>query len=173
MSNYIIKVVEHDFLRARWSEIEALVRREFQDKNFNDNKFNVERPLWHINEGIKGNLGKEIKHVLVLDLEEKEIVAGAFCIPTYRGKEGSSCDIGWFLSSSKLSKIQKMRVLDKIFDKVHQTIKNAGFEEIITNMGTEEGAKYLARRQGYVHQPEGEKTNRWVKKLEEFVNEQE
>jgi len=32
-------VVEHDFVQARWSEIEALVRQEFQDSNFNDHKF--------------------------------------------------------------------------------------------------------------------------------------
>ena len=48
---------------------------------------------------------------------------------------------------------------------MHETVKNAGFEQVVTNMGTKEGSKYVERRFGYVHQPEGEKTNRWVKKL--------
>jgi len=37
--NFFVEVVEHDFVQARWSEIEALVRQEFQDSNFNDRKF--------------------------------------------------------------------------------------------------------------------------------------
>ncbi len=37
--NFFVEVVEHDFLQARWSEIEALVRQKFQNSNFNDRKF--------------------------------------------------------------------------------------------------------------------------------------
>jgi hypothetical protein len=163
MSKFIVTVVENDFVEARWLEIEALVQYEFQDSNFND-EFTVERPLWHINEGIKGNLGKGIKHVIALNLEN-EIVAGLFCVPTCKNNDQTSCDLGWFFSSGKLSKIQKIKVLDRVFNLVHETVKNAGFEQIVTNMGTAEGAKYAERRWGYVNQPEGEKTNRWVKKL--------
>lgn len=164
MSNLMnIRVVGHGFLKARWPQIEAFVRHEFKESAFNDG-FTVERPLWHINKGIEGELGPGIKHVLAFSSEEK-ILAAAFCIPASKVDDRNSCDIGWFLSSSELSKIRKMKALDQVFEQVHQTVKSAGFERIVTNMGTQEGAKYLGRRQGYVHQPTGEKHNRWVKEL--------
>ncbi|MEA5514140.1 hypothetical protein, partial [Nodularia sp. UHCC 0506] len=148
---------------ARWSEIEALLRYEFKDSDFNDG-FTVERPLWHINEGIKGNLGPGIKHVVAID-PENEIVAAAFCLATCRNNGQSSCDLGWFFASSKLSKIQKIKALDKVFHVAYEIAKNTGFEYLVTNMGTAVGAKYAERRWGCVNQPEGEITNRWVKKL--------
>jgi len=163
MSQYIVEVVENDFVERRWTEVETLVESVFKDSSFNE-KFTVERPLWHIQEGIKGNLGKGIKHVLGLS-SEGDILAGAFCIPTYKEDGQTECDIGWFYASGDLSKIQKIRVLDAIFNTVHQAIKSAGFTRIVTNMGTREGAKYLERRQRYTHQPIGEKTNNWVKIL--------
>lgn len=163
MSEYIVEVVDNDFVKRRWIEVKMLVENVFEDSKFND-KFTVERPLWHIQEGIKGNLGKGIKHVLGLSCEG-DILAGAFCIPTEKEDRQTECDIGWFYASDNLSKIQKIRVLDAIFSTVHQTVKSAGFTRIVTNMGTQEGAKYLERRQSYTYQPIGEKTNNWVKTL--------
>lgn len=120
MLNLTIKVVNHDFLKARWPEIEAFIRYEFQGSEFNDG-FTVEIPLWHISQGIGGSLGQGIKHVLALSDEEK-ILAAAFCIPAFRAGEQDSCDIGWFLSSSELSKIRKMKALDQVFEKVHEMV---------------------------------------------------
>lgn len=163
MAEHTTVVVEHDFLKDRWSEIDTLIRREFQESDFNDG-FTVDRPFWHINKGIDGKLGKGIKHVLAIGSDDK-IVAAAFCIPSYRSPEQDSCDIGWFLSSSTLSRIQKIKVLDDVFSKVHEVTRHAGFKQIVTNMGTQGGAKYLGKRQKYIHIPEGEKVNRWVKEL--------
>lgn len=163
MTGLVIKVVDHDFLKARWPEVEAFIRYEFRDSGFNDG-FTVDRPLWHIHQGLDGHLGAGIKHVLALSEEEK-LLAAAFCIPALQEDNQNSCDIGWFLASSDLSKIKKVKALDQVFDAVHGTVKGAGFERIVTNMGTAEGAKYLGRRQGYVYQPTEEKNNRWVKKL--------
>lgn len=165
MLNVKVRLVDHDFVSARWPEVEAFIRHEFKDSRFNDG-FTVERPLWHITKGIEGGLGDGIKHVMAFSPEEK-ILAAAFCIPASREDDQESCDIGWFLSSSELSMVKKMKVLDQVFDKVHDTIKDAGFDRIITNMGTEEGAKYLGRRQGYNYQPIDDKKNRWVKELHE------
>lgn len=165
MLNFKILVVEHGFIKDRWPDVDSFVKHEFQDSNFNDG-FTVDRPFWHIQKGLDGKLGPGIKHVLALDPEET-ILAAAFCIPTHKGDGENSCDIGWFLSSSELSRVQKVRVLDQVFDKVHEVTKAAGFQEIVTNMGTQEGAKYLGKRQGYIHQPNKEKANRWVKTLQE------
>lgn len=159
----VIEIVDHQFLIDRWIEIETLIRHEFQNSEFNDG-FTVERPLWHIQEGIKGNLGQGIKHVLALN-ENNKILAAAFCIPSLRESNDNSCDIGWFFASSDFSGIEKIRFLDQIFIEVHKTIKAAGFGSIITNMGTQEGAKYLGKRQGYRYEPTSEKLNRWVKEL--------
>ncbi len=51
-------------------------------------------------------------------------------------------------------------VLNAIIDRVHQVTKNAGFARIITEMGTETGAKFLSKKHGYIHTPTPEKSNR-------------
>jgi len=163
MLKYIVKVVDQDFIKERWSEIESLITSVFKCSNFND-KFTSERPLWHIQEGLNGSLGTGIKHVIALSSEDI-ILGAAFCIPTHRNEGETSCDLGWFFVSNTISHVGRIRVTDGIGNKVYEELKKAGFNKIITEMGTEAGAKLMQKRHGYVHEPQGEKTNRWVKIL--------
>ena len=56
-------------------------------------------------------------------------------------------------------------VMNAIINKVHEVTKSAGFKRIITEMGTEAGAKFLCKKHNYVHTPTENQQNRWTKEL--------
>ena len=56
-------------------------------------------------------------------------------------------------------------VLNAFVDQVHEVTKNAGFARIITEMGTETGAKFLSKKHAYIHTPTPENINILTKEL--------
>jgi hypothetical protein len=48
---------------------------------------------------------------------------------------------------------------------VHEELAKSGHEAVVSEMGTEAGARYLSRRHGYVTAPLGDEKNRWIKCL--------
>lgn len=160
--DYKIEVVDSEFVLNRWDEIDAILYRVFADSEFNDN-FVRTRPAEHTLKNLREPEQEGIKHIISLDLDNN-ILGAFFVIPTYKPEGKEDCDLGWMFTI-ELHPRFRHEVLNSIVDKVHQVTKNAGFARIITEMGTETGAKFLSKKHGYIHTPTPKKLNRWTKEL--------
>ncbi|NER38924.1 MAG: hypothetical protein F6J93_34045 [Oscillatoria sp. SIO1A7] len=160
--DYTIEVVDNEFVLNRWQEIESTLSRVFSDSNFNDN-FVTTRPAEHTWQNINDANKKGLKHIIALDLDNN--ILGAFLvIPSYKPEGKEDCDLGWMFTIELYPRFRH-EVMSAIVDKVHEVTRNAGFKRIITEMGTEAGAKFLCKKHGYVHTPNADKLNRWTKEL--------
>lgn len=161
--DYRVEVVDRQYLLNRWLEIEAILYRVFANSKFNDN-FVRTRPAEHTFKNITEPYQEGIKHIIALDLDDN-ILGEFFVIPAYKLEGKEDCDLGWMFTIELYPKFRQ-EVMVAIVDKVHKITKIAGFKRIITEMGTEEGAKFLAKKYGYIHTPTAEKFNRWTKELD-------
>ena len=160
--DYKIEVVDSKFILNRWEEIEAILYRVFADSNFNDN-FKRTRPAEHTYKNLINPYQKGLRHIIALDLDDN-ILGAFFVIPAYKPEGKEDCDLGWMFTIELLPRFRH-KVMNAIIDKVHEVTRNAGFARIITEMGTEAGAKFLAKKHGYIHTPIPNKLNRWTKEL--------
>ena len=160
--DYTIKVVDSNFVLNRWEEIEAILYRVFGDSNFNDN-FVRTRPAEHTYKNLIKPYQQGLKHIIALD-SDSNILGAFFVIPAYKPEGKEDCDLGWMFTIELLPRFRH-EVMNAIIDKVHEVTRNAGFARIITEMGTEAGAKFLAKKHGYIHTPTPDKLNRWTKEL--------
>lgn len=163
IKNYKIEVVNHNFIKKQWNEIEKIIKNAFIGSKFNDG-YNIIRPIQYTWDNIHKPYRKGLKHIVAIN-EQNEIIAACFLVPTEKYEEETSCDIGWFFTSPSLSLIQRSRVIDAIAKKVHEEVKKAGFLKIVTNMGTKKGAEYMNKKHNYILEPTKEQENRWVKYL--------
>lgn len=159
---YQVEVVDHEFVFNRWQEIEDILYRVFAESAFNDN-FTRTRPAEHTRKMMTGPDREKIKHVMALDLDN-EILGAFFAIPVHQSPGKEDCDLGWMFTI-ELPPRFRQEVMCAIIDKVHEVTKVAGFKRIITEMGTEAGAKFLSKKYGYIHTPLQDKPNRWTKEL--------
>lgn len=159
---YRIEVVDHEFILSRWKEIEKILYRVFAESQFNGN-FTRTRPAEHTWKIITEPYQEGIEHVIALDLDN-DILGAFFAIPAYQPLGKEECDLGWMFTI-ELHQRFRHEVMDAIVNKVHEVTKSAGFKRIVTEMGTELGAKFLSKKYNYVHTPTEEKNNRWIKEL--------
>ncbi|NEQ10957.1 MAG: hypothetical protein F6K37_35105 [Moorea sp. SIO4E2] len=160
--DYTIEVVDHQYILNRWKEIEAILYRVFGDSKFNDN-FLRTRPAEHTWKNITEPYQEGLVHIIALDLDEN-ILGAFFVIPSYKPEGKEDCDLGWMFTIELYPKFRH-EIMSAIIYQVHEVTKNAGFKRIITEMGTEAGAKFLAKKNGYIHTPNTDKFNRWTKEL--------
>ena len=160
--DYRIEVVDHAFVLNRWQEIKDILYRVFSEATFNEN-FTRTRPAEHTWKMITEPYQEGIKHVIALDLDN-DILGAFFVIPAYQPPGKDDCDLGWMFTIELYPRFRQ-EVVAAIVDKVHEVTKAAGFKRIITEMGTEAGAKFLSKKYGYIHTPTENKHNRWIKEL--------
>ncbi|WP_102275098.1 radical SAM protein [Cytobacillus massiliigabonensis] len=158
-----ITFVDNESVVNHWSEIEMAFQTAFENSEFIDS-FTVSRPAEHSLLGATGKLGRVYEHILAKS-DDGKIIGGLFCIPKNRKQGEFICDLGWFFTSPDISHINRIKVGDKIMELVHERLKDRGFTHVITEMGTQSGANYMARRFNYVHEPVEGKINRWMKVL--------
>lgn len=163
-TDFNIVFVDGLAMQARWEDVEFALRRTFKGAAFNDDGYTVENPVQFTRAGVDGCLGPGLKHLLALG-EIGEVLGGFFCVPTLRTEKQTSCDIGWLFVVPELEHAAQRRMVDSLVQQALQAVKEAGFERIVTNMGTLAGAKSFGRHYGFVHSPTTEKSNRWVKEL--------
>ncbi|WP_331742820.1 hypothetical protein [Kitasatospora sp. NBC_01300] len=159
-----IRLVDEHFMKARWDDIETTLRRTFRDSSFNDSGYTVDNPVDFTRSAVHGGLGPGIKHLVALD-DSGHLMGGFFCIPTERGEGQEATDIGWFFSVPELDRDHRRAMVDAFVERMFQTLREAGFKRIETNMGTPAGAKALGQRYGFVHAPTAEHANRWLREL--------
>lgn len=160
--DFRVGIFGNDFVLSRWPEVDRILYEVFEQSSFNDN-FKRTRPAAHTWQMIHQPYQYGLKHIVALDLDD-EILGAFFVIPTYQPPGKEDCDLGWMFTVELYPRFRH-EVLNAIIDKVHEVTKAAGFKRIVTEMGTEAGAKFLAKKHGYVHTPMGEKVNRWTKVL--------
>ena len=159
---YRIEVVDHKFIFNRWQEIKDILYRVFAESTFNG-EFTRTRPAEHTWEMITEPYQEGIKHVIALDLDGH--ILGAFLvIPTYQLPGQEDCDLGWMFTIELYPRFRQ-EVMVAIINKVHEVTRAAGFKRIITEMGTEVGAKFLSKKFNYIHTPTQGQHNRWTKEL--------
>ena len=160
--DYCIFLEDNDFIKDNWITIEHLLNDNFLGTNLNEG-FTYVRPATHTWENVN-NKENEIMHLIVKN-SKYDIIGGLFCIPINLATIKNSCDLGWFYIDKRLSNFKKIKIVDDIFERVHRLLKLLGYKEIITEMGTTDGAKLLEKRHGYEHRPLIDKQNNWIKKL--------
>ncbi|NER25853.1 MAG: hypothetical protein F6J96_35200 [Symploca sp. SIO1C2] len=160
--DFVVKVVDHQYILQRWQEIEAILSRVFGDSKFNSN-FAKTRPAEHTLKNLTEPYQAGLVHVIALDADEN-ILGAFFVIPASQPEGKEDCDLGWMFTIELYPKFRQ-EIMSAITEKVHEVTKNAGFKRIITEMGTEAGAKFLSKKYGYLHTPTTKQSNRWTKEL--------
>ncbi len=166
--DYKIEVVDSKFVLNRWDEIKEILESVFRDYAFNGDsqdgeKYSRNRPINHTWKKINEPDQEGLKHIIALDLDNN--ILGAFFVVPDSNPEGiEDCDPGWFFSVELYPRFRH-EIINALFNKAHEIIKNAGFKRIVANMGTEAGAKFLSKKHGYIHTPNPERYNTWTKEL--------
>lgn len=161
--DYRVEVVDHSYLLERWQEITDILYRVFGDSNFNDS-FTRTRPAEHTWEIIHDPNHVTTKHIIALDNRD-EILGAFLTIPVYQTPGQEVCDLGWMFTIELHTRF-RLDVMFALAEKVHDVTRAAGFKRIVTEMGTEAGAKFLSKKCGYIHTPTPEKDNLWTKELQ-------
>ncbi|WP_438489960.1 GNAT family N-acetyltransferase [Streptomyces sp. S186] len=157
-----VRLLDGAGMRSCWDEVERMLRKAFESAQYNDEGYSIENPVHFTRAGVDGELGPGVKHVVAI--ENGALVGGFFCLPTRPNKGEKSCDVGWVFLAPDLPRAYRRGVLDAIMERGFQTVKDGGFERIVSNMGTMAGSRALTRY-GFVHSPVPGRQNRWVKEL--------
>jgi len=157
-------------MEARWEAIEAALRAAFRGARFIDPGYTDDTPVDHTRDGIHGKLrdGLGLGHVLAVDGDR--VLGGFFCIPTERTPDEIEndvrwCDVGWVFVSHDAPREHRAWIMDTMLARAYAALKEAGFEQIVSNMGTRAGAKSLEKNYGFVDMSTDEQPNRWVRDL--------
>jgi len=154
---------------ARWEAIEAALRAAFRGARFIDSGYTLDTPVKHTRKGIDGELrgGLGLGHVLAVDGDR--VLGGLFCVPTERTPDEITrdvrwCDVGWVFVSHDAERDDRAWIMDTLLKRAFAALREAGFEQIVTNMGTRAGAQSLGSY-GFVDKSTDEQPNRWVRDL--------
>ncbi|MFD8477912.1 hypothetical protein [Kitasatospora sp. NPDC059673] len=158
-----IVLADAEFMKSRWDDVLSALNSAFADSVFNDAGYTADNPVAFTRAGVDGKLGPGMKHVLALGTREA-VVGGWFCIPTARTTDATECDAGWIFVVPGMERAARRQLVDRIVEMGFQTMRDAGFRYVVSNMGTPAGAKSMSRY-GFVHQPIEGKQNRWTKQL--------
>jgi hypothetical protein len=160
-----IKVAVKDYneVERRWDELEIEIKSAFAGAPF-EAGFGPDSPLTHTHDGVFGPQKEMYRHIVAEDAA-KRIVGASFRVPVKRYTSGTDADPGWFFISRDLESRPRVRAADIMVDSAHRVMRDAGFIRVVTNMGTRDGAAFLSRRHGYVHEPSPAQQNRWVRVL--------
>ena len=159
---FTVKLVENQFVVNNWDNIEAIIRKVFTNSKFNDNR-DVKRPLSYTWDSVTKSPRKGLKHVIAFD-EENNILGALFGVATEKKEEEKEFGMGWFFTNHPVSE-KRREIGDAIYITALDTLRKAGFERVVTNIGTKAGERFLSQRHGYVHKPIEGKENRWVREL--------
>ena len=157
---YEIRLVDNEFVQSHWDEISELLTSAFKDSNLSAG-FSPERPAQHTWEEMHKPDGGGLKHVVAVDSSGR-VLGALFCLRTNRPENETTCDVGWFFTDTTLPATKRIKVASAMVERVHEELARAGYHAIVTEMGTDEGSRYLSRRFGHAPAPLPDKKNRWI-----------
>lgn len=166
--SYEIQLVGNDFLEDRWDEISDLLRSTFSGATLSSG-FTADRPAEHTREEMHKPGGGALEHVVAVG-DDGRVLGAILCVPTTRPEGATACDVGWFFTDTTLPGSGRLGLSNALVTRVHDAIAEAGYEAVVTEMGTEDGGAYLSWRHGYVPAPTAEKKNRWIRGLKKAVD---
>jgi len=155
-----IRLVDNEFVQSRWDEISELLTSAFKDSNFLAG-FSPERPAQHTWEEMHKPDGGGLEHVVAVDSSGR-VLGAIFCVRTNRPENETTSDVGWFFTDTTLPGPKRIKISDAMVERGHEELARAGYDAVVTEMGTEERARYLSKRFGYVPAPLPDKKNRWI-----------
>ncbi|MBO1419940.1 hypothetical protein [Streptomyces sp. FH025] len=158
-----ILLVDAAYMASRWDDVVSALNSAFAQSVFNDEGYTADNPVTYTRAGVDGKLGPGVKHLVVLD-ESDTVIGGWFCIQTVRAADEAECDTGWFFVVPGVDRTTRRQIVEELATKAFQTMRDAGFQRIVSNMGTVPGAKSMTRY-GFVHEPTDTKHNRWTRQL--------
>ena len=164
-TTYQVRWVDNAYILAKWDVLQDALLRAFSDSRFSDG-FYPERPAEHTWNEINAPNGGGLKHLIIFR-EDGEPVAASFCVPLQRRTAETSCDLGWFFVDTDLPNLRRVRLTDELVRNVHHALAAAGYETIVTEMGTDSGAQLLSKKHGYIPTPTDSAKNRWMANLKE------
>jgi hypothetical protein len=166
--SYEILLVANDFVQDRWEEISMLLKSAFTGATLPAG-FSADRPAKHTWEELHKPGRDGLEHVVAV-AEGGRLLGAIFCVPTQRPEEAITCDVGWFFTVATLPGSKRLALSNAMVTRVHEVLAEAGYEAVVTEMGTEDGGIYLSCRHGYVPAPTAERKNRWIRGLRKAVD---
>jgi len=157
---YTFTLADNTEMARRWSDIAGALQRSFTGSQFNGN-YTADSPLIYTRAGVQGQLAEKVGHALALDGRDRT-VGGIFCIPIENPHGNDTCDIGWVFTVPETPLREKVVIMDGLVTLLGHTVLSAGYQGIITSMGTPAGERVLRSRYGFRHEPTEDNTNRWT-----------
>ena len=163
--SFHVSLVDNNVMSERWDEVEAALRTAFAGSEYIDEGYGIDNPINFTRAGVDGKLGQNMGHALATNGADR-IIGGIFCIPTTRPANINETDVGWVFLIPDISPRTRLQVMDALVDTLATTLDTAGYQSVVTNMGTQAGADSLSIRYGITPAPIEGKPNRWVATLQ-------
>jgi hypothetical protein len=163
-SAHKIRVVDRAYLRERHTDFEKAMREAFAKSKFSHESYSVEDAIG-TSIGKNAMEGNDIRNVIATEKGDK-ILGAVFRVPVQKTGAIDHTSFGWFFTSPGIGPRERITVADSIINEASGLLKKAGYRNILTTMGTEEGERYLQKRHGFRHvgaDSQGRKL--WVKEL--------
>lgn len=159
---FIVELADNAIIESRRDQVQSAMRAAFEGATYFEEGRTVENGIRHIGRALKGELDTEVGHAVAFNTDADEIVGGIFCVPTSRRPDQTDADIGWVFVGRDVPPRVQLRVMDGLVACVRTTIMGAGYNRLVTRMGSVEGARMFERRYNIVHDPLPDQPNRWV-----------
>lgn len=163
LEKYQIDIVTSSYILKHWESISSLIEKSFNNSSFNTG-FTKSTPIAETYELI--NNDSEHKHSHVIARNEKGLIVGAlFAIPYSNPDNDKKCDLGWFFTSPNIKHKDRIRLGKYIVEFAHEALRSANYKQVVTEMGTKEGERFLRKIHSYMPLAGSPQPNKWIKDL--------
>ncbi len=157
---WVISAVDHSYVLQNSIVLKTLIETAFEEAELNS-PFTASTPFDETWEIASRPPREGITHLLAINCEQ-QIVGGFFSIDTKCISENSDAECGWFfVMPDQPAYLRKSIALD-LCNVAHTLMRRAGYQRVVTMIGTKAGERFLQRYFGYEHQPIESEENRCV-----------
>lgn len=146
---YRVMLVGDGYIKKREVDFKGAITEAFKNSKFSHGMSldSVIRSSLQNTDPVLNEIRKT-KNIVVLDQKGK-ILGATFNVPVKRLKRWDEGTVGWLFTSPELHPIQRIRIADKMANKMHKVMRKAGYKRLVAYIGTQEGEKFLQKRHGY------------------------
>lgn len=160
--NHVIKCVDTLELYSIWPLILPVLKQSFHNVDFNQG-FTVDTVVDEIEIEFSRKSKSDTRHLIAYS--GAEIVGCVFSIQLNRKDEIDTTEVGWFFTSPTLDTRQRIKLATELITQTHDIVTAAGFEKIVTEIGTKGGERFLKKKFGYYNVSKSRDENKWESKL--------
>jgi hypothetical protein len=158
---YTVTLATNEAVAQQWNQLKDTMRGAFEGATYIQPGRTVSNGLRHIRRALDGELDLSVGHAVAIG-PDAAIEGGIFCVPTDRDPEQTDADIGWVFISPEIPVRVAPKVMDGLVAVVRQTLVSAGYQRLVTQMGSVEGARVFCSRYDVAHAPLPEQPNRYI-----------